>query len=96
MKKILFISAVVLGFTLSACDSYLDINEDPNSPSAGNIETDMLMPAIEMNIASSYGNFLRIAGGFHSNMRTCSVPATTWTIHSSTCQQPVAAVRIPS
>lgn len=66
MKKILFISAVVLGFTLSACDSYLDINEDPNSPSAGNIETDMLMPAIEMNIASSYGNFLRIAGGFHS------------------------------
>lgn len=66
MKKILFISAVVLGVSLSSCDSYLDINYNPNSPSAGNIETDMLMPAIEMNIASSYGNFLRIAGGYHS------------------------------
>lgn len=66
MKKILLLSALALGLGFSACDSYLDINEDPNSPTASNIETDMLMPAIEMNIASSYGNFLRIAGGFHS------------------------------
>ena len=66
MKKILLISTVALSLGLGSCDSYLDINENPNSPSAGNIETGMLMPAIEMNIASSYGNFLRIAGGYHA------------------------------
>lgn len=26
----------------------------------------MLMPAIEMNVAASYGDFLRIAGGYHA------------------------------
>jgi len=66
MKKILLISAVVLSLGFVSCDSYLDINENPNSPSEGNIETSMLMPAIEMNMASSYGNFLRIAGGYHA------------------------------
>lgn len=66
MKKIIFISAVVLSLGFTSCDSYLDINENPNSPSESNIGTGMLMPAIEMNIASSYGNFLRIAGGFHA------------------------------
>ena len=59
-------SAVALSAVLGSCDSYLDINQDPNSPAEGNIETNMLMPAIEMNVAASYGNFLRIAGGFHS------------------------------
>ena len=49
MKRILLISTVALSMTLASCDSYLDINEDPNSPSVDNIETGMLMPAIEMN-----------------------------------------------
>ena len=31
-----------------------------------NTPPSMLMPAIAMNTASSYGNFLRIAGGFHA------------------------------
>lgn len=67
MKKILsFLSVVALSAGLSSCDSYLDINQDPNSPSVDNIETGLMMPAIEMNIASSYGNFLRIAGGYHA------------------------------
>ena len=68
MKKILFISVLTLAVGLSSCDSYLDVNTDPNSPSESNITSDMLMPAIEMNIASSYGNFLRIAGGYHSQV----------------------------
>ena len=66
MKRILLISTVALSMTLASCDSYLDINEDPNSPSVDNIETGMLMPAIEMNVAASYGDFLRIAGGYHA------------------------------
>ena len=66
MKKILLASALLLGVSFTSCNSYLDINTDPNSPAEENIETSMLMPAIEMNTASSYGNFLRIAGGFHA------------------------------
>ncbi len=66
MKKILLIFIVALGTCLSSCDSYLDINENPNSPSLSNIETGMLMPAIEMNVATSYGSYLRIVGGFFS------------------------------
>mgnify|MGYP001093893523 CR=1 FL=1 len=66
MKRILLISTITLSVAFASCDSYLDINEDPNSPSADNIETGMLMPAIEMNVAASYGDFLRIAGGYHA------------------------------
>jgi len=66
MKKILYISAVALGLSFASCDSYLDINDDPNSPTENNIENDMLMPAVEMAIATSYGNFLRLAGGYHA------------------------------
>lgn len=68
MKRILLISAAALSLGLASCDSYLDINVNPNSPTEENIETGMLMPAIEMNIASSYGNFLRITGGYHSQV----------------------------
>lgn len=35
MKKIIAILAVAL--CISSCDSYLDINQDPNSPSEGAI-----------------------------------------------------------
>ncbi len=63
-KKILL--AIILGLGVVSCDKYLDINIDPNSPAPENITTDMMMPAIEMNIASSYGNYLRITGGFHA------------------------------
>ena len=70
MKKNIYIlaAAVALSLGLSACDSYLDINTDPNSPSEENVTSDMIMPAAEMNICSSYGNFLRIAGGYHSEI----------------------------
>lgn len=62
MKKFLFISILAAG--LASCDSYLDINQDPNSPTEENITTDMLMPAAEMNVAASYGDYLRITGGY--------------------------------
>ncbi len=68
MKKIAFIFAVALGVCLSSCSNWLDINENPNSPTESNIETYMLMPAIEMNIAASYGDYLRITGGYFSEV----------------------------
>ncbi len=63
MKKIILVLAIVfLGFT--SCDKYLDINTDPNSPSTDNITASMIFPGVEMNLAASYGDFLRIVGGY--------------------------------
>ena len=64
MKKFAIISTIVLGLTTASCDSYLDINEDPNSPAESNMTTDILFPAAEMNLVGSYGDFARITGGY--------------------------------
>ena len=66
MKKIAIISTFVLGLTATSCDSYLDINQDPNSPAESNMTTDIMLPAAEMNLAGSYGDFLRITGGYYA------------------------------
>ena len=56
----------VLALTLSlgACDSYLDINESPNSPAAGNLNPDLIFPGAEMAFANSYSDYFRITGGY--------------------------------
>ncbi len=65
MKKLIIpFLAIVLGTT--SCESYLDINQDPNAPSEDNVTADLVFPAAEMNLASSYGNFFRILGGYYS------------------------------
>ena len=64
MKKIGIISAIVLGLGTTSCDSYLDINQNPNSPTEENMATGIMLPAAEMNIAGSYGDFMRITGGY--------------------------------
>lgn len=64
MKKLIIATLAALMLPLTACDSYLDINDDPNSPTESNITSSMLFPAIEMNLASAYGNFSRICGGY--------------------------------
>ena len=64
MKKIFFASLLVLGLSLTSCDDYLDINQDPNSPSQENMTPDMMLPAVELNIAHSYGDFLRTTTGY--------------------------------
>ena len=66
MKKIAIISTVILGLATTACDSYLDINQDPNSPSESNMTTSIMLPAAEMNLAGSYGDFMRITGGYYA------------------------------
>lgn len=66
MKKLILTCTAVLGLSLCSCDSYLDINQDPNSPAQENLTAGMLMPAAEMNIAASYGNFLRTVGGYYA------------------------------
>lgn len=66
MKKIFLLSVFTVGIGLgvASCDSYLDINQDPNSPSEENVTTGMIMPAAEMSIAERYGDFLYITGGY--------------------------------
>lgn len=65
MKRITFLLVIIILSTTS-CQKYLDINNDPNSPSAKNITASMLFPGIEMNIAASYGDYMRIIGGYLS------------------------------
>ena len=64
MKKIFLASLLVLGLVATSCDDYLDINQDPNSPTEENMTPDMMLPAAEMNIAHSYGDYLRTVGGY--------------------------------
>ena len=66
MKKIITIilfSTLVLGF--NSCKDYLDINYDPNSPAESNLTSDMIMPAVEMNIAATYSYTLHILGAYN-------------------------------
>ena len=64
MKKLAIISAIILGLGATSCDSYLDINQDPNSPTEGNMTPSIMLPAAEMGIAATYGNLLRIPAGY--------------------------------
>lgn len=65
MKKIIYIVLLVFcGFT--SCSDYLDINEDPNSPSEGDLTPSLIFPGVEMSLANDYGNFLRIVGGYYA------------------------------
>ncbi len=63
MKKIIFlVTIIILGMT--SCEDYLGINQDPNAPSEGNITPSIILPGAEMNLAASYGDFMRIVGGY--------------------------------
>ncbi len=63
MKKVyLFLIALSLGLT--SCEGFLDVNTDPNAPSSENITTSMIFPGAEMNIATSYSNFLHTTGAY--------------------------------
>lgn len=64
MKKIIFPLLAAAAFSFAACDNYLDINQDPDYPTEEQISTDMILPAVDMNFCASYGNYLRIVGGY--------------------------------
>ena len=66
MKKIFMTTLVLLGIMATSCDDYLDINQDPNSPTEGNMTSSMILPTAEMNLAASYGDYLRSVGGYYA------------------------------
>lgn len=65
MKKILALTTIAV-LTVTSCQNYLDINTNPNSPSAENLTSDMIFPAVEMTMATRIGHTLRIQGGYLS------------------------------
>ena len=66
MKKLAIISAIVLGLGAASCDSYMDINQDPNSPAESNMTPSIMLPAAEMNLCATYGNLMRIPAGYYT------------------------------
>ena len=66
MKKLAIISTFILSLAATSCNSYLDINESPNSPKESDLNASILFPAAEMNLAGSYGDYLRITGGYYA------------------------------
>ena len=63
-----FILPLIMSFALffSSCKDYLDINYDPTSPTEDLLNQGQILPVMEMNLAASYGNYLRIMGGYLS------------------------------
>ena len=61
MKKIYLLAAAGL-MMLSSCD--LDINENPNYPSNGDVSADLVFPAIENAIADAVGDAMFNYAGF--------------------------------
>ncbi len=66
MKKLAILSTIVLGLGFVSCDSHLDINRNPNSPSEENMTPSIMMPAAEMSLAATYGNLMRIPAGYYT------------------------------
>jgi hypothetical protein len=62
MKKLIFTTFIILG--LAACSDYLDINTNPNQIAEEQLNPSLIFPGAEMNLAASYGNYLRITGGY--------------------------------
>ena len=65
MKKII-LPLLALAIGVTSCNKYLDINVNPNAPSGDNVTSNLILPGAEMNLATSYGNFFRILGGYYS------------------------------
>jgi len=67
-KNILLVSLLALVLSVTSCQDFLDINTDPNSPASANITTSMILPGVEMALATSYGDYYRITGGYFSQI----------------------------
>lgn len=64
MKKFIISSLVIAAVSFTSCDSYLDINTNPNSPTEEQLDTRLLFPAVEMAYAANVGDYLRSVSGY--------------------------------
>ncbi len=63
MKKILIL-LTLLSTILVSCEGWLDVNDDPNVPTA--VTTELVLPAAEASIAVQVGGVLFNTGGFYA------------------------------
>lgn len=61
--KMGLLAAVV---ALSGCDSFLDINTSPNSPSEEILTTSDIFPGAEIAVCTSYSGTMRMLGGYYA------------------------------
>ena len=64
MKKILYVVFAVVTLAFTSCKDWMDINYDPNQPAAEVVDNNMILPAVEMNLAVAYADYLNIVGGY--------------------------------
>ena len=56
MKKFIIIGAAFIGFAIAGCKkSYLDINQNPNSPTEASISADLILPNSQARMGSLLG-----------------------------------------
>lgn len=65
-KNIIKTGLLAAALTLSGCDSYLDINTSPNSPSAEQLTTSDIFPGAEIAVCTSYCGEMKMFGGYYS------------------------------
>lgn len=75
MKKILS-SLAVAGLLLTGCDSYLDVNQNPNYPMS--VSNDLVLPSAENFITAKLGESLFNAGGFFAQYWDQAVEANQY------------------
>ena len=61
-KSYIIAMALVAATGLTSCDSYLDINQDPNAITE--VENDYLFPTPEVNLAATMGVAFNVYGGY--------------------------------
>jgi hypothetical protein len=81
MKNKIYLLALMI-LCLTSCDDYLDVNTDPNSVSEDDVTSDLVFPGAEMNLCASYGDFLRIAGGYFSQQYAHSFGTSNYIAYS--------------
>lgn len=64
MKKLFIIATIAMGLAATSCDNHLDINQSPNSPQESNMTSSIMMPTAEINLMATYGDYMRITGGY--------------------------------
>ncbi|GHT68600.1 hypothetical protein FACS189452_08560 [Bacteroidia bacterium] len=81
MKKILLLTGFVLA-GLASCDKFLDINQDPNSPQGDQLTPSLIFPGAEMNLATHYGDYFRIQGGYYAQHYSQTFGTSNYTDYS--------------
>ncbi|MDD2503918.1 MAG: SusD/RagB family nutrient-binding outer membrane lipoprotein [Clostridia bacterium] len=73
IKKYVYVSLALLLFS---CDSYIDINTNPNYP--GNADVDMLLPSGQIALAGIVGGDMELIGGLWSQHYTQNASANQY------------------